>query len=210
MNPKLRLVLVGLVLVVLAGLGGWALIGGGGDEAEPLASPSSEPEATSSPSASPSPTGTPSPTESATTSCEDADTQFNVEGVEQDSLLPDCGTRVVNVRQQEASGLDLGCGGTYPVILYKTTTTDGSKASVCGRNSSGERFRVVVKPAGDDVIDMPGDYDAGNDAFLGEKGSTLYEIVGRNGSIVVSTENGSRTLESDGDWSSLDNEPDGD
>ncbi len=210
MNSKVRLLLVGLLVVALAGLGGWALLRGG-DEAEPLAAPSSSPtEDGPTTSSSPSPTGTPSPTESASTGCEDDRNPVNVEGAELDSLPPDCGARVVNLRQQEASGLDLGCGGKYPVILYKTTTTDGSKASVCGTNASGERFRVVVKPAGEKVRDLPGEYDASNDAFLGEDGSTLYEVVGRNGSIVVSTESGSRTLESDGDWSSLDNEGDGD
>lgn len=210
MSAKVRLVLVGLLLVLLAGLGGWALLRGGGD-AEPLATrPSATPSATPTPSSSPAPTGTPSPTASAATGCEDDSNPVNVEGVELDSLPPDCGTRVVDLREQQASGLDLGCGGSFPVILYKTTTTDGTRASVCGRNASGEQFRLVVRPAGADPIDMAGDYDPGNDAFVGEDDGTLYEVVGRNGSIVVSTESGSRTLESDGDWSSLDNEPDGD
>ena len=67
-------------------------------------------------SATTAPTATGSPT------CEGPNTQFNVSGTDKSSLLPDCGAPVVSRVQQQQSGLRLGCGGSYPVLLYKTTT----------------------------------------------------------------------------------------
>lgn len=208
MDQRLKLGLAALLVVVLAGLGGWALLGGDGDDAS-SARPTPKTSESGTPSASPAPTGTPSPTASASgAACEGPDTLFNEEGVEQTSLLPDCGARVVTADEQKKSGLDLGCGGSYPIILYKTTTTAGTKASVCGRDSSGEKFRVVVKPDGGDVRDLPGEYLPADDAFVGEGDGTRYEIVGRDGSIIVISGDSSRTETSDGDWISLDNESD--
>lgn len=210
MDQRLKLGLAALLVVALAAVGGWALLrGGDGDASSSRPSAKGSESGSPSASASPAPTGTPSPTASASgAACEGPDTRFNEEGVEQESLLPDCGTRVVTAAQQKESGLDLGCGGTYPIILYKTTTTAGTKASVCGVDSSGEKFRVVVKPDGGEVVDLPGEYLPADDAFVGSGGGTRYEIVGRDGSIIVISGDSSRTETSDGDWISLDNESD--
>lgn len=202
-------VAVALAVVVALGL---ALLRGGDDE--PVAAqsrPSPSPTATSSASPSPTEEPTPEPTPEATAAgCEGPDTLFNVEGVRQDSLLPDCGVPVVTREEEQRSGLGLGCGGRHPIILFKTTT-EGARTSVCGRNASGEQFRVVVQPDGEEVLDMPGRYDPDNDAFIGEDGDTQYAVIGYTGDLVVTGPDGvSRTQASDGDWISLDNEPDGD
>lgn len=214
MSVKLRIgagIVLALALVVAVGI---ALLRGGGD-AEPLGAPAGTEQTQSTPSASPSPSegaddeDEPDASDEATApECEGPDTLFNVEGVRQDSLLPDCGAKVVTRAEEKKSGLDLGCGGKYPVILYKTTTEDAS-TSICGTNASGEVFRLVTKPDGDEVLDLKGRYDPGSDAFIGEDGSTQYAVLAYDGSLVVTGPDGvSRTQESDGDWISLDNESD--
>jgi hypothetical protein len=186
----------------------WWLVGGSDDEAEPLANPTREPSAAATteaptPSATPS---TPEPTPTVTENCDGPGTQFNLEGLPIESLQPDCGTTVVTKEQQRERGLDLGCGGDYPIILFKTTTSD-AKTSICGATSSGEKFRVVTKPQGGDVLDMPGDYDPQRDAFVAEKDGTEYTVLGYDGTLIV-TKDGRTTTQAAKDWVSLDNEPD--
>ncbi|MCW2829883.1 MAG: hypothetical protein JWP31_575, partial [Aeromicrobium sp.] len=146
----------------------------------------------------------PTPTES----CEGPDTQFNIEGVRQESLLPDCGTAPVTVTEQQKSGLSLACGGSYPVILYKTTTSDAS-TSICGKDASGTDFRFVTKPKAGRTLDLKGDYDPQADAFVAKDDGVTYAVTAYNGELLI-TQNGTTTTQaSDGDWISLDNEPDG-
>ncbi|TXL57246.1 hypothetical protein [Aeromicrobium terrae] len=200
-----RLRIAAIVIVALAAIGaaGWALLDLGGDDADPVnAGPSAEPSATvsSSPSASPSPKASPTPT------CEGPTTQFNLEGRDQDSLLPDCGTKVVTRAEQKKSGLGLGCGGTYPVILYKTTTS-GARTSICGKDATGETFRFVTQANGGEVIDMKGDYNPGADSFVAKKDGVRYEVQAYDGTLVV-TRDGRTTTQKSSEWISLDNESD--
>lgn len=198
------LVLVGVIAVAV-----WRL--GGDDEAEPLAAPS--PQTTTATSATPTPevtteTPTPTPTLSTTASCEGPDTLFNEEGTEKDSLLPDCGVAPVTESQQQTSGLTLACGGTYPVILYKTTTS-GAKTSICGVDSSGADFRFVTQPKGGAVVDLKGRYEPDLDAFVAKDGSTSYIVQAYDGTLLV-TKDGKKQTQKSSDWISLDNEPDTD
>jgi hypothetical protein len=200
-----RLRVAALIVIGLVAVGGigWALLGLGGDDDESgrvTGAPSPEPSATVSPSPAASPSPTPTPT------CEGPTTQFNVEGVDQDSLLPDCGAPVVTRAEQKKSGLGLGCGGTYPVILYKTTTTD-AKTSICGRDASGESFRFVTRADGGEVLDMPGSYEPGTDSFVATKDGVRYAVRAYDGTLVV-TRDGSTTTQKSRDWISLDNESD--
>jgi hypothetical protein len=158
---------------------------------------------TDSPSPTPTKTTTKAPAEVA---CEGPDTQFNVEGVEQDSLLPDCGTTPVTQAQQKKSGLGLACGGSYPVILYKTTTSD-ARTSICGKDASGEKFRLVTKPKGGEVVDLPGSYDPSLDAFVAKKDGTRYVVQGYDGTLLV-VKDGRTTTQKSSEWISLDNESD--
>nr|MCW2728911.1 hypothetical protein [Aeromicrobium sp.] len=211
-TPRNRSVLIVVVLLVVGAiaLAWWQL--GGDDEAEPLATPS---RATTTAPTSPTPTPTassttpaPTPEPTTTASCEGPDTVFNEEGVEQDSLLPDCGVAVpVTVPEQQTSGLGLACGGSYPVILYKTTTS-GAKTSICGRDSSGSDFRVVTKPDGGAVVDLKGRYESSLDAFVAKDGDTSYAVLAYDGTLEV-TKNGKKSSQKASDWISLDNEPDG-
>lgn len=206
------LIAVGVLAVIgVLAFAGWRL-GGDGDEAKPLVT--STRSTTAAPSPSPTPTAettTPSPTPAPTTtaSCEGPDTVFNEEGVEQESLLPDCGVAVpVTVPEQERSGLGLACGGSYPVILYKTTTT-GAKTSICGTDSSGFDFRLVTQPTGGDVVDLKGRYESDLDAFVAAEGDTSYTVLAYDGTLEVS-KNGKKSTQKSSDWISLDNEPDTD
>lgn len=210
-SRKKPVLIVAAVLLVLGAIGGvaaWQL--GGDNEAEPIATPSSEattPEPTTqTPSATPSTIPTPVPT--VTASCEGPDTVFNEEGVEQDSLLPDCGVaKPVTVPEQKKSGLGLACGGDYPVILYKTTTT-GAKTSICGVDSSGVDFRLVTKPRGGPVVDLKGRYEPSLDAFVADDRDTRYTVLAYDGTLQV-TKDGQKSSQKASDWISLDNEPDG-
>jgi hypothetical protein len=192
---------LGVIAVVAFAL--WRL--GGDDSVEPLATGTDSTTSTA-PTTAPT-TETTKPKPKPTGSCDGPTTQFNVEGTEQDSLLPDCGVAApVTRQQQKKSGLGLACGGSYPVILYKTTTTD-AKTSICGKNSSGESFRLVTKPSGGKVVDLPGSYDPQLDAFVASKNGTTYTVLGVDGTLEV-RKNGSTTKQKSSEWISLDNESD--
>lgn len=201
------------VLVALLVVGGGVLWWTSGDEkADPLASGSRE-----TPSETPS---TDSDDEKkdddksddderstgANPTCEGPDTVFNIEGEQVDSLLPDCGEEPVTTAQQKKKGLGLGCGGKYPIILYKTQTDD-MKSSICGVNSSGEKLRVVVQTADGDVKDLSGSYEYQVDGFVAKDGKTTYVVQAYDGTIVTRAPSGTTQQTSD-DWISLDNEPD--
>jgi hypothetical protein len=207
-----RPVLLVLAVVVTLGVFGWYMISSGesGDDratSEPSATPS-EPVLTADPSReAPAPAPTTEPTTAPTvTTCEDENTRFNADGTQGDSLLPDCGQTPVTKQEQQSDGLSLACGGDYPVILYKSTTS-AAKTSICGRDAVGDRFRVVVKPQGDDVIDLPGDYDWRRDVYVAEKGGTRYELHAVDGSLHV-IGGGQTRVQDSKEWISLDNEID--
>lgn len=206
-SPRRKPLLVALlVLAVVAvlGLAVWQI--GGDDEAEPLATgvePSTSAPTTASPSTS-EPTATPDRTRKP--ECEGPDTQFNVEGVRQDSLLPDCGTKPVTQTQEKKQGLGLACGGSYPVILYKTTTS-GAKTSICGKDASGVELRLVTKPTGGEIVDVKGEYDPATDAFVAKKDGTSYAVQAYDGTLLV-RKDGQTSTQRSSDWISLDNESD--
>ncbi|GAA3542986.1 hypothetical protein AFL01nite_10450 [Aeromicrobium flavum] len=204
-----------LVLAVVATLGvfGWYMISSGdsGDErATPEASATpSEPVLSADPSheaPAPAPTTEPTTAPTAPAACEDEDTRFNADGTQGDSLLPDCGQQPVTKAEQQKDGLSLACGGDYPVILYKSTTS-GAKTSVCGRDAVGDRFRVVVKQQDGDAVDLPGEYDWRRDVYVAEADGTRYELHAVDGSLHV-TRGGRTTVQDSKDWISLDNEID--
>lgn len=198
-------VLLAVAVVVTAAL--WLK---GGDEkvAAPTSGASSRGTSSTIEATDPPTTTEPTAAPSTTPTCEDADSQFNVEGTDQDSLLPDCGVAPVTKVEEKQSGLDLACGGTYPVILYKTTTS-GAKTSVCGVDSSGVDFRIVTKPTGGDIVDIGGSYDPGLDAFVGTRDGTTYTVQAYDGALLVRRD-GTTTTQKSSDWISLDNESDGD
>jgi hypothetical protein len=198
------MVLFVLGIVAVLAFAGWRLMGDD-DAAEPLAT-GSESTATTAPTTSAPTTEPTETTPTPTASCEGPDTQFNVEGTEQDSLLPDCGTTPVTHAEEKKDGLGLACGGSYPVILYKTTTSD-AKTSICGKDATGESFRFVTKPSGGEVIDLPGSYDPQRDAFVARKDGTSYAVLGYNGTLIVKKD-GTASEQKSSDWISLDNESD--
>lgn len=197
-----------VVLVVLLLLGSGALVWGltGDDSASQTASNQADPSAPVDEDDS-DPTPTPSPTPTDPPTCEGPNTRFNVEGVQQDSLLPDCGQAPVTDQEQKFSGLGLGCGGSYPVILYKTTTAQ-SKSSICGVDASGQKLRVVVAPNGGPTLDLAGSYEYQLDAFVAVDGDTRYIVQAYDGTIVAER-NGRTSMQESVDWISLDNESDG-
>jgi hypothetical protein len=215
-SPRKKFALTGLAVLVVAaviGVAMWSL--GGDDTAEPLAAPTQEttaPAETQAPTpppdeTTPTPSPTPTPTSTSPT-CEGPDTVFNEEGVEKTTLLPDCGVAPVDETEQQKTGLSLACGGSYPVILYKTTTT-GAKTSICGRDSSGADFRLVTQPTGGEVVDLKGRYEPDLDAFVASQDGTTYTVQAYDGTLLV-TSNGKKTTQPASDWISLDNEPDTD
>ena len=213
--PRNKYVAIAMTVLVVAGVIAVVVLRLGGDDAEPrsaatqsttTATPTPEPtpEETSS-----SPTPSPTPTPTSTASCEGPNTLYNEDGTEQDSLLPDCGIAPVTEPEQQKSGLSLACGGSYPVILYKTTTT-GAKTSICGRDSSGADFRLVTQPkGGGPVVDLKGTYESQLDAFVAKDGSTTYSVQAYDGTLLVD-KGGRTTKQKSSDWVSLDNEPDSD
>ena len=204
-RPKrVFLIVFAIAVVAVIAFAGWRLMGDD-DPTEPLATGTDSTTTPTAATSTPTTTATPKKPKS-TASCEGPDTQFNVEGIEQDSLLPDCGTAPVSHEQEQKSGLGLACGGSYPVILYKTTTTD-AKTSICGKDASGESFRFVTKPTGGEVVDLPGSYEPQLDAFVAKKDGTSYAVQGYDGTLLV-TKNGTTTRQKSSDWISLDNEPD--
>ncbi|MET1038326.1 MAG: hypothetical protein ABW075_08635 [Aeromicrobium sp.] len=215
-SPRKKFALIGLAVLVVAGvvaIGIWRL--GGDDSAEPLAAAPTQttaPATTATPTptpeeTTPTPSPTPTPT-SASPTCEGPDTVFNEEGVEKTTLLPDCGVAPVDVAEQQKTGLSLACGGSYPVILYKTTTS-GAKVSICGRDSSGADFRFVTRPTGGDVVDLAGRYEPDLDAFVAKQDGTTYTVQAYDGTLLIDAD-GSRTTQKASDWISLDNEADTD
>jgi hypothetical protein len=210
-SKRALVVVAALVVIGVIAVAVWRL-GGGDDEAKPLSTATQEqtttatpPPTTPTPEQTPSATPTPAAASSGPT-CEGPDTVFNEEGVEKDSLLPDCGVAPVDTTEQEKTGLGLACGGSYPVILYKTTTTD-AKTSICGRDSSGADFRFVTRPSGGDVVDLPGRYEPDLDAFVAKDGDTTYTVQAYDGTLLVDTA-GKKSTQKASDWISLDNEPD--
>jgi hypothetical protein len=202
---KVLIVLFVLGIVAVVGFAGWRLLGGD-DSTEPRAS-ATEATASATPGPTTESTATTTPTPTVTASCEGDDTLFNVEGTKQDSLLPDCGVAApVTREQQQEKGLGLACGGTYPVILYKTTTSD-AKTSICGKDASGESFRFVTQAGDGEPLDMPGRYDYQRDAFVASKSGTSYSVLAYNGTLVVKKDGVTDTQDSS-DWISLDNESD--
>lgn len=207
-----RPVLLVLAVVVTLGVFGWYMISSGGSDderatPEPSASPSA-PVLTVDPSReAPAPAPTTEPTTAPTVSaCEDENTRFNADGTQGESLLPDCGQTPVTKQEQQTDGLSLACGGDYPVILYKSTTS-GAKTSVCGRDAVGDRFRVVVKAGGGDPLDLPGTYDWRNDVYVAEHDGARYELHAVDGSLHV-TRGGKTSVQDAKEWISLDNEID--
>jgi hypothetical protein len=214
-SPRRRSLVIGLVVLVVAGVIAvalWRL--GGDDEAEPTAVATQETTtATTTPTPTPevTTTATPSPTPTPTSTsptCEGPDTVFNEEGVEKTTLLPDCGVAPVDEVEQQKTGLSLACGGSYPVILYKTTTTN-AKTSICGRDSSGSDFRLVTQASGGEVVDLKGRYEPDLDAFVASQDGTTYTVQAYDGTLIVTT-NGKKSTQTASDWISLDNEADTD
>ena len=210
-SKRALVVVAALVVIGVIAVAVWRL--GGDDEAKPLSAATEQRTTTATPPpTTPTPeetTPTATPTPAATSSsptCEGPDTVFNEEGVEKDSLLPDCGVAPVDTAEQEKTGLGLACGGSYPVILYKTTTTD-AKTSICGRDSSGADFRFVTRPSGGDVVDLAGRYEPDLDAFVAKDGDTTYTVQAYDGTLLV-TKDGKKSTQKASDWISLDNEPD--
>jgi hypothetical protein len=206
-RPKRVLIaLFALAVVAVAAFAGWRLMGDD-DPVDPLATgidSTTTGATTGTSTTSPKTSTTPKPTSTAT--CDGPDTLFNVEGVEQDSLLPDCGATPVTHEEEKKAGLGLACGGSYPVILYKTTTS-GAKTSICGKDASGETFRLVTKPSGGDTIDLRGSYDYRIDSFVAKKDDTTYVVQAYDGTLVIKKD-GSTTKQKSADWISLDNESD--
>lgn len=202
-----------LVVAIVATLGafGWSLLSSGGsdDQAAPEPTPTpSESVLTVDPTRDvPAPAPTTEPTTVPTVKeCEGENTKFNADGTQGDSLLPDCGQTPVTKEQARDEGLSLACGGDYPVILYKSTTS-GAKTSICGRDAVGDRFRVVVKPAGQDTLDLAGSYDWRRDAYVAKHDGVRYELHAVDGSLHV-TRGGDTQVQESKDWISLDNETD--
>lgn len=166
--------------------------------------PTTTPTTSATTSAPPITTATPTPTPSPR--CEGDDTRFNADGTETDSLRPDCGQRPVDTAQQQQKGLGLACGGEYPVILYKSTTI-GAKASICGKDTVGDRFRVVIQPDGSDPLDLAGRYQWRDDAWVAKHDGTTFVLHAVDGSLDV-TRGGATTTQQSTDWISLDNESD--
>lgn len=197
-QKRVLIVVLAIAVAAVTVFAVWRLTGGDDDK-------SADAPTTRSTSSAPTeePTETPTPTEKP--QCESPDK--SLADPPEDSLLPDCGAPVVTIEQEKKSGLGLGCGGTYPVILYKTTTS-AAKTSICGTDASGENFRMVTQGRGGPVLDMPASYDPQRDAFVAKKDGTKYAVLAYNGSLVVTSDGTSKTQTSDNDWVSLDNEPD--
>jgi hypothetical protein len=199
-------VLIGLLALAVIGVGAFALTRINGDKDKPLAADTATTTSSAPTTTEPTTAKTTTKTKGAA-KCAGPDSKVNLAGTEQASLLPDCGAPVVNRQEEQKSGLGLGCGGSYPVILYKTTTS-GAKTSICGKTSSGESFHFVTQPTGGAVIDVPGSYDPQRDAFVGRHDGTTYSVLAYDGTLVI-TKNGSSTKQkSNDDWISLDNESD--
>lgn len=204
-SPRGKKVLLGLVILGVAAVVAFALVRFNGDDTtEPLATgTTSTAEATTTAPTTEPTTKKPKPTPKG--GCEGPDTLFNVEGEKKETLLPDCGTTPVTRQEQKKDGLSLACGGSYPVILYKTTTSD-AKTSICGKDASGESFRLVTNASGD-LVDLRGTYEPQLDAFVAGKDGTKYTVIAYDGTLQIK-KNGSTTSQPSSEWISLDNESD--
>lgn len=178
---------VGLVAVVLAvalvcGLAGWWVFTWSGDD-----------DATSSSAAverSPAPT-LPTVTAAPTTS---APTTPSPE-----TSAPTTPTPTTPPTTAAPQPLPLSCGGAYPTLLFSTVTS-ASKVSVCGKDATGEEFRVVVQRDGR-TFDGAGNYVWQDDAFETSHEGTRYVASGVDGSVTV-TRDGSSKREESRDFSS--------
>lgn len=160
----------------------------------------SVPTTTPTPPPTTAPTTTPTPT--ASPRCEDGTTQYNADASGDESLLPDCGQSPAPAQ----ASLSLACGGDYPVILYKSTTS-GGKASICGKDNVGDKFRVVVQPKGQAAQDLKGEYAWQEDAWVATAGDTTWTLNAVDGSLVAERA-GKTTSYPSSDWTSLDIETD--
>lgn len=197
--------LIALLAVVVVGIGAYGLIRMTSDNAGPVNDAVVTPSATATTeptTASPTPTKKTSPT--ATPTCAKPGDLFNVEGADVETLPPDCGVAVVPAETKKPLGL--GCGGSYPTIMYKTTTAR-SKTTICGTNSSGEDVRMVTKPNGSSALDLDSAYDPGRDAFVSRQDGATYTVEAYNGSLTVKKD-GKSDRQASRDWISLDNESD--
>ena len=101
-RPKrVFLIVFAIAVVGVIAFAGWRLTGDD-DPADPLATGKDSTTTPTAATSTPTTTATPKKPKS-TASCEGPDTQFNVEGIEQDSLLPDCGTTPVTHQQEQKS-----------------------------------------------------------------------------------------------------------
>ncbi len=210
-SGALRTTVAVLAVVLTLGAFGWYLVSSGDTDDRASDEPAGTPTPVETLSVEPSrdvPAPRSEPTTEPTvevTACDDESTLGDPEGTGE-TLLPDCGEPPVTHQQQRRQGLSLGCGGKFPVILYKSTTA-GGKVSVCGRNAVGDDFRVVIKPDGADLLDLPGDYDWRQDAYVADHDGTTYEIHAVDGSLHV-TRGGATQVHESSDWMSLENETD--
>lgn len=208
-----RSLLVGLVAVVVLGVCAFGLVRlkdrqvdavntVDGQSTSTTATTSTS--ATSDPSTTPSTTASISPAPIVRPKCVGPNDLTNVAGEELDTLPADCGSTPVPAASKQPLGL--ACGGKYPVIMFKTTTTS-AKTSICGVNSSGEFNYMVTKPNGGPTIDMKAEYNSGLDAFVAKRNGVTYIVEAYNGSLTVK-KSGSSHREVSNDWISLDNESD--
>mgnify|MGYP003521210825 FL=1 len=159
---------------------------------------------TTAPTASATPSPTPSVTPTPT--CADDKNQLELVDGRPAGLLPDCGQKPVTGAEQAKKGLGLACGGDYPVILYKSTTS-GAKTSICSRDTVGDRVRMVVKLDGEAKLDLPTEYKWRLDAYASQSNGTRFVLHAVDGTLEV-TRNGTTISQPSNDWISLDNEPD--
>lgn len=212
-NAARMTILAVAVVATLGAFGAFLLLGGADDDRADSAPTASAPTATDDAltidpqtSTGTAPQTTETPTATASPACEDATTRYNENGDQGDSLLPDCGQTPVTKAEEKDEGLSLACGGRYPVILYKSTTS-GAKTSICGRDAVGDRFRVVIKPDGQDTLDLDGTYAWRQDAYVAEHEGTRYVLHAVDGMLEV-TKDGRTTRQESSDWISLENEGD--
>ena len=198
-SKRVLIALLALAVAAVAAFAAWRLTSGDDDNG-------AEGPGTTSTSSAPTEEPTEEPTPTETPSCEGPDTSLD-RRARRRACCPTAESQPSRPQQQQKSGLGLGCGGTYPVILYKTTTS-AAKTSICGKDASGESFRMVTQGRGGPVLDLPASYDPQRDAFVAKKDGTSYAVLAYNGSLVVTQNGQSATQTSDNDWISLDNEDD--
>lgn len=201
----LTLVVLGVVGVVV-----FTLLNAGRDGGQPVSaateSPSAAPTTTPSSIPTPTPSAPSTPVEIVRPPCVGPNDLTNVEGLDLDTLPADCGTEPVPAGSHKPLGL--ACGGAYPAIMYKTTTSH-SKTTICGKDASGEFNYLVTRPNGGATVEMVAEYVPGLDAFVGKRFGVTYTVEAYNGSLTIKKD-GISTREPSKEWISLDNEPDSD